>query len=148
MKISTKGRYGLRAMVDIAINSAGDQVSLSSIAERQDVSENYLEHVFSILRRSGLVKSIKGSQGGYMLADSPSKITVGDILRTLEGDLSVVDNPDEEGTSNHGIEKILASSVWEKINKSINDVIDSITLEDLADQYRKLNDSMSFMYYI
>jgi Rrf2 family protein len=89
MKLSTKGRYGLRAMVDLAVHSSGEHVALYSIAERQNISENYLEQVFSILRKAGLVKSVKGAQGGYTLADKPSNISIGAILRVLEGDLSV-----------------------------------------------------------
>ena len=91
MRISTKGRYGLRAMMDLAAYSNGGHVSLSSIAKRQMISTNYLEQVFSVLRNAGLVKSIKGAQGGYVLAKKPSEIRIGTILRVLEGYLSVVD---------------------------------------------------------
>lgn len=84
MKISTKGRYGLRAMLDLALNSLGDHVALSNIAERQDISVSYLEQMFSVLRKAGLLKSVKGAQGGYVLADRPSQIKVGTILRALE----------------------------------------------------------------
>ena len=95
MKVSTKGRYGLRAMIDLALYSQNDQVPLVSIAERQDISKSYLEQVFSTLRKAGLVTSIKGAQGGYVLASDPEDITVGMILRALEGDLSVVPYEDE-----------------------------------------------------
>lgn len=90
MKISTKGRYGLIAMVDIAINETSENVTIKSISERQGISEGYLEQIFSSLRKAGLVKSIKGSQGGYILGNSISNITIGDILRTLEGSLKVI----------------------------------------------------------
>ncbi|MGI6778403.1 MAG: RrF2 family transcriptional regulator [Acetivibrionales bacterium] len=148
MKISTKGRYGLRALFDLAISSGGEHISLNSIAQRQDVSESYLEHVFSTLRKAGIIKSVKGAQGGYMLSYSPSNITVGDILRVLEGSLNIVEvNPDEK-TSSQSIEYCVAGSVWEKINDSIASVVDSITLEDLVNEYRRLNDYSSLMYYI
>lgn len=149
MKLSTKGRYGLRAMVDLAVNSSEDHVSLCSIAERQNVSENYLEQVFSILRKAGLVKSIKGAQGGYVLSDSPSNLKVGTILRALEGDLSVVDENDEENTaSTKSIQYCIKVKVWDRMNESLNQVIDSLTLEDLADEYRRINDENIVMFYI
>jgi Rrf2 family transcriptional regulator, cysteine metabolism repressor len=148
MKISTKGRYGLRAMLDIAVNSAGDHVALNSIAERQNISENYLEQVFSILRKAGLVKSVKGAQGGYVLANSPSNTTVGEILRTLEGNLTVYDDDGSVKNGEKTIESLLITNVWEKINESINIVVDAITLEDIVNEYRKLNGNQSLMFYI
>lgn len=147
MKISTKGRYGLKAMLDIAINSEGDKVTLKSIAERQNISEGYLEQVFSSLRKGGLVKSIKGAQGGYMLSKSVSSITVGDILRVLEGDLSIVDDGEGEGSQDH-IEYCIRSNVWRRINQSINNTVDSITLEYLVIDYRKNRENDAFAYYI
>jgi Rrf2 family protein len=147
MKLSTKGRYGLRAMVDLAINSSGDHVSLCSIAERQNISENYLEQVFSILRKANLVKSVKGAQGGYTLSYSPSNIKVGTILRALEGNLSVVDDA-EDSSSQNSIQNCIRINVWNKINESINRVVDSLTLEDLVDEYKKLNGENALMFYI
>lgn len=148
MKISTKGRYGLRAMVDLAVNSQGSHVSLNSIAERQEVSENYLEQVFSTLRKAGLVRSIKGAQGGYILAADPSEITVGRVLRALEGSLSVVDETEGQDGTEQGIQACIRKHVWDRINKCINETVDSITLEDLADEYRKLTGQTPVMYYI
>lgn len=143
MKISTKGRYGLRAILDLALNSNGEYVSLISIAERQEISKNYLEQVFSALRKSGLIKSVKGSQGGYLLGDSTSKIKVGDILRVLEGDLSVV--KDEENQNNK-IEICIKNNVWDRIDEKVNDVVDNLSLGDLIDEYKKGDDAL--MYYI
>ena len=148
MKISTKGRYGLRAMVDLAINSSGEHVALNCIAERQNVSDNYLEQVFSTLRKAGLVKSIKGAQGGYVLSRNPSSISVGEILRILEGDLSVVDESEIENLPFQSIEYCLKASVWDKINERINTVIDSLTLEDMINEYKKNGGSSSYMYHI
>jgi len=147
MKMSTKGRYGLRAMLDLALNSGGDHVALNTIAERQNISSNYLEQVFSILRKAGLVNSVKGAQGGYVLADSANRITVGQILRALEGDLAVAgDNSDNESTNS--VEYCLKKQVWEKINESINEVVDAITLEDLIIDYKKMQGHLSLMFYI
>jgi Rrf2 family protein len=148
MKISTKGRYGLRAMVDLAVHSVTGHVPLNSIAERQNLSEGYLEQVFSSLRKAGLVKSVKGPQGGYSLADNASNITVGDVLRVLEGDLSVVEGLDEDQNIENVVEYCIINEVWKKMNESINEVVDSITLEDLVVAYRKLNNNMGLMYYI
>ena len=144
MKISTKGRYGLRAMLDLAIHS-GSHVSIGAIAERQDVSANYLEQVFALLRKGGLVNSIKGAQGGYVLADKPSNITVGKILRVLEGDLAIVVDDNNTAMTNNQMEYCLKNAVWEKMNASINQLADSITLEDLMNQYNQLNSNLSLM---
>lgn len=142
MKISTKGRYGLRAVMDLCINSNGDYVSLISIAERQDISKNYLEQVFSALRKSGIVKSVKGSQGGYLLNGKTSEVTIGNILRALEGDLSVV----KEEQSKSKIEMCIKMNLWDKIDQKLYQIIDNMTLEDLINEYNKGADSM--MYYI
>ena len=147
MKISTKGRYGLRALVDMAIYSGNVSVSLGSIAERQNISIKYLEQVFSQLRKADIVKSIKGSQGGYAIADKPENITVGTILRALEGELSITDEEEEEdklGSIPYSIKKLL----WDKLNVNINNIVDSITLEELAEDYKKTNSADMSMYYI
>jgi len=148
LKISTKGRYGIRAMLDLTIHSSAEKVALSSIAERQNISVNYLEQVFSILRKAGLVKSIKGAQGGYMLGHHPASITVGEVLRALEGDLLIVgeDNPAQSGSNS--FEYCLRITVWNKIEESINSIVDSLTLEDLAAEYSKLNEHMAYMFHI
>lgn len=148
MKISTKGRYGLRSMVDIALNSTGDFIPLKLIAERQNISENYLEQVFSTLRKTDLVKSIRGSQGGYSLSREASKITVGEVLRALEGELSITGDDSNTSTFEKSVEDCINIAVWQEVNKSINKVVDSITLEDLVDQYKKMNGEFNFDYII
>ncbi|HEX9058551.1 MAG TPA: Rrf2 family transcriptional regulator [Clostridia bacterium] len=150
MKISTKGRYGLRAIIDLAINSSGDHVALYSIAERQGISENYLEQMFSTLRKAGLVKSVKGAQGGYILSGKPSEIKLGTVLRALEGDLSVVDEDSETADKNetYSIQHCLREFLWDKINESINKVVDSITIEDLINEYKKKTETVPLMFYI
>lgn len=147
MKISTKGRYGLRAMIDLAVHSNGTHVPLFNIAERQGISAIYLEQVFATLRKAGLVKSIKGAQGGYLLADEPEKINVGVILRTLEGDLSVVDEQDIK-SSKSLVSECIKSEVWDKIDDSISKLVDNIMLQDLVKEYRLLNEKKNPMYYI
>ena len=149
MKISTKGRYGLRAMVDIAVHSTGDFISLKIIAERQDISENYLEQVFSTLRKAGIVKSVKGAQGGYILVDKPENITIGRILRVLEGDISIIDeDTGVKSTYGSSISRLIKQHVWDRMTDDINNIADSMTLGDLADDYRKKNGMAAAMYYI
>lgn len=148
MRISTKGRYGLRAMVDLAVYSAGDHISLKSIAERQNISEGYLEQVFSTLRKARLINSIKGAQGGYTLADSAANITVGSVLRALEGSLSVIDEKGLEEKTNDRIEDCIREKVWSIINASIDSVVDNITLEDLTVEYKKMVSNSVYMFYI
>ncbi len=148
MKLSTKGRYGLRAMLDLAIHSVEGHVALNSIAARQEISVNYLEQVFSVLRKAGLVKSVKGAQGGYTLGVKTTNLTVGNILRVLEGDLSIIDKKAEETDKNNTVEYCIRANVWDKLNDSINSVVDSITLEDLVHDYKELNENLSLMFYI
>ncbi len=148
MKISTKGRYGLRAMVDLAVYSNGDHVALGAIAERQNISMNYLEQVFASLRKAGLVKSVKGAQGGYVLAQTPDSVKVGAILRVLEGQLSVIDSSEGQNLDEKSIQYCLKQQVWDKIDNCINTLVDSVTLEDLANDYKRLNGLETIMYYI
>ncbi|NLK21598.1 MAG: Rrf2 family transcriptional regulator [Epulopiscium sp.] len=149
MKLSTKGRYGLKAMLDLAVHSQDRHIALRHIAERQEISDHYLEQLIAVLRKSGLVKSIRGAQGGYSLAMPPRQITVGDILRALEGSLAPVDCV-SEGINAECTEWdcCVTRLVWKKIRDKINEVVDSITLEDLLRDYEKLNVDREYMYYI
>ncbi len=148
MNISTKGRYGLRAMVDIAVHSFGEYIPLKIIAERQAISENYLEQVFSILRKAKLVKSARGSQGGYTLSKEASKITVGEVLRILEGDLNITG--DDDGALGHDktIKVCINTLVWQEVNEQINKVMDSVTLQDLVEKYKSLNSEYTLDFII
>ena len=148
MKVSTKGRYGLRALVDLTINSEVSHVSLISIAERQNISSNYLEQVFAALRKAGIVKSIKGSQGGYILADKPANITVAQIIKVLEGDFNIADETIYEDGEQDNIQLAVQSLVWDRVNKEMTEIFNSVTLEQLANEYRKLNADTRTMYYI
>jgi Rrf2 family protein len=147
MKLSTRGRYGLQAMIDMAIHSNGESIALYSIANRQDISTKYLEQMFTLLRKAELVRSIKGSQGGYTLAAKPSEITVGAILRALEGDIRIIDDSTNQSVNN-SIPNLLKDAVWDKIDAAINQIVDTITLEDLVNDYKKRNIENTIMYYI
>lgn len=151
MKLSTKGRYGARAMLDLALhyNENAGPVSLNSIAARQDISEEYLEQIFSTLRKSGIVESVRGAQGGYRLGRDAAQITVGEILRALEGSLAPVDCVTEGKASGCvRLEECVMRDVWEQMRDSLNKTVDSITLEDLVRKYRIKNNDTEFMYYI
>lgn len=138
MKLSTKGRYGLRAMFDIAINLKKDPIPLKKVAERQGISEYYLEQLISQLKKSGLVDSVRGAQGGYILAKKPSEITVGDILRALEGPIGLVDCILEEDSIECTRENACVTRiVWKKIRDSVIETVDSITLQDMCDEVKK-----------
>lgn len=149
MKLSTKGRYGLRCMLDLAMNSNGEHVALYNIAERQGLSVLYLEQVFSTLRKAGLVKSVKGAGGGYSLADTPANITVGAILRVLEGNISIVNSlSQEDSDQQNALERCIRTTLWARIDDTISEIIDAVTLEDLAEESRQLEAKDQFMFYI
>ncbi|MGL5314196.1 MAG: RrF2 family transcriptional regulator [Peptostreptococcaceae bacterium] len=136
MKLSTKGRYGLKAMFELSVTQHTGPVPLKYIAKRQNISDQYLEQIFSALKKSGLVTSVRGAQGGYLLAKEPKDITVGDILTVLEGPVSLSDCLlDEDICENSGI--CVTKVVWEKIKKGIEEVIHSITLQDMINDYDK-----------
>jgi len=133
MKLSTKGRYGVKAMVDLAINYGKEPVSIKSISERQKISEYYLEQLFSSLRKSGLIKSVRGANGGYILDKEPKDITVYEVLEVLEGPIEI-SNCLEDGSCNN-IDCCATRIVWKKIKESIDSVTTSITLQDIVDDY-------------
>ena len=135
MKISTKGRYALRLMMDLAENNNGSPISLKDVAKRQDISDKYLEQIISILNKAGYVRSVRGAQGGYMLKMEPQNYTVGMILRQTEGSLAPVD--DEIVCDRQ--QQCVTSIVYKKINDAISGVVDNITLQDLVDWQNEKN---------
>ena len=136
MKLSTKGRYGLKAMFELSVTQHTGPVPLKYIAKRQNISDQYLEQIFSALKKAGLIKSVRGAQGGYLLVKEPKDITVGDILIVLEGPVSISDCVvDEDICENSGI--CVTKIVWERLKKGIEDVINSITLQNMIDDYNK-----------
>ena len=146
MKISTKGRYGLRALVDLAISSKGHIITIKEIASRQNISETYLEQIFSVLKKSEILKSTQGSNGGYFLSKPTSQINVKDVLFQLEGDLSIIENNDS--SLNKYMESFLKMYVWDIIDKSIDDTISNLTLEDLIIRFQKDRNDINLIYYI
>lgn len=130
MKISTKGRYALRVMIDIAENGNGESVSVKDIAERQNISKKYLEQIMTMLSKSGMVKTTRGNVGGYKLTKKPSEYVVGDILRATEGDLAPLDCLTEGGTCVRK-DSCQTHKFWFGLDKVINDYVDGKTLQDL-----------------
>ena len=137
MKISTKGKYGLRAMIDLAQYSEQEAVSISSIAQRQKISESYLEQLVAKLTKAGLVVSIRGAAGGYRLARPASGISVGDVLRALEGDVRAVICTAQTEEGCEGEELCVTKYVWQRINESIEKTVDEMMLDQLVAESRK-----------
>ncbi|MCD7796430.1 MAG: Rrf2 family transcriptional regulator [Clostridiales bacterium] len=147
MKISTKGRYALRLMLDLAERRQDGFIALKDIAERQGISKKYLEQIVPLLNKSGALRTTRGYQGGYMLAKAPSRYTVGDILRITEGSLapvSCLDDDDEVNMCDRA-EDCMTLPVWSGLYKVIEEYLDSITLQDIID---KNNSVQSDEYYI
>ena len=142
MIISSKGKYGLVALMDICLYSGSEAVTLKSVSKRQNISERYLEQIFSILRKGGIITSKKGAQGGYFLARTAADITVGEILNILEGDSKIV-SPSEE---RNDIECFMQKNIWNNINRQIEEYFDSVTLEALVKDY--IEGKIAIMYYI
>ena len=138
MKLSTKGRYGLRALIDLALYSENETVSIQSIARRQNISDSYLEQLMRKLRSAGLIVSVRGAQGGYKLARPANEISVGDVLRALEGSLEAVTCG--EDNSCQGADLCVTKFVWERINSSIRDTVDSIKLSQLVEESRLMRE--------
>lgn len=137
MKISTKGRYALRMLVDLAEHENCGFVALKDIAERQNISKKYLEQIIPILGKSNILKTIRGSQGGYMLSRSPDKYTVGEILRLTEGSLAPVDCLNQEPNECERSAECATLPVWQGLYRVINDYLDSITLQDILDKQKE-----------
>lgn len=139
MKISTKGRYGLTIMIELARKYGEGPTSLKSIAQTNELSEHYLEQLIAPLRNAGLVKSIRGAYGGYILSEHPSKITSGDVIRVLEGPISPVEGIEDEEPAKR--------ELWMRIRDAVKEVLDNTTLEDLA-SHTDDGQSDSYMFYI
>ena len=139
MKISTKGRYALRLMMDLAENNSGSPISLKYVAKRQDISDKYLEQIISILNKAGYVRSVRGAQGGYMLKMEPQNYTVGMILRQTEGSLAPVACIEDDEIVCDRQQQCVTSIVYKKINDAISGVVDNITLQDLVDWQNEKN---------
>ena len=147
MKLSKKSRYGLRALIDLAVNSRTELVSLGSIAQRNDISAQYLEHVFSALRKAHIVKSMKGSQGGYFLERDPKEITVAQIVEALEGTYDLEDEVDRNSVE-RGDQEAIQHLIIDRINDCVQEILEDVTLKYLVDAYEGYQDSVEGMYYI
>ncbi len=144
MKISTKGRYAVRVMLDLALNSTGECIKLKDIAARQDISEKYLEQIIAVLNRAGYVKSVRGAQGGYRLAKPPEEYTVGMILRVTEGSLAPVACLEEGAEACERCDVCETLEVWKKLAEAIDAVVDGVTVADLMDQRRKRCEALDY----
>lgn len=134
MKISTKGRYALRMMLDLAMHKENGYVVLKDIAERQNISKKYLEQIVPLLNKSGLLRTNRGYQGGYMLSKNPSEYTVGEILRVTEGDLCPVACLKYDPIECERVADCMTIGVWKGLYKAITDYLDNITLQDIIDE--------------
>lgn len=143
MKISTKGRYALKLMLDLALYNTGEPIRIKDIARRQEISEKYLEQIISILNKAGYVRSVRGAQGGYLLKRNPKDYTVGDILRLTEGDLAPVSCVGENSMECGRKMICVTVRIWERINDAINGVVDNITLADLVEWQTQMVDQYS-----
>lgn len=144
MKISTKGRYGLRALIDLAQYSEIEPASINSIAMRQGISERYLEQLMTLMKKAGLIKSIRGAGGGYVLAKDMGEISVGDVLRALEGNLQPVEcaafSREDSCEASGGC---VTKYVWQRINESINKTVDEISLKQLVEDSKNVKTTHS-----
>lgn len=138
MKISTKGRYALRFMLDLAENQKDGYVALKDVAQRQNISKKYLEQIVPLLNRSGVLRTSRGFQGGYMLAKLPEKYTVGDVLRITEGSLAPVACLETEENLCEKSDSCMTLAVWTGLYKVITDYLDNITLQDILDKNNQL----------
>lgn len=137
MKISTKGRYAVRVMLDLALNDTGEFIKVREIAKRQELSEKYLEQIIAMLNKAGFVRSTRGAQGGYRIASDPANYTVGMILRLTEGSLSPVACLDGPVNDCGRCETCETLTVWKQLDDAINQVVDGITIADLVKQHNE-----------
>ncbi|MDR3199786.1 MAG: Rrf2 family transcriptional regulator [Planctomycetaceae bacterium] len=145
MKISTKGRYALRMMLDLAEHRNDGFIALKDIAKRQNISKKYLEQIVALLNRTDVLLTNRGAQGGYRLAQSPDKYTVGNILRITEGNISPVADWDSEQHRHENPTTAMASEVWRGLEKVITEYLDAMTLQDIID---KFGGSARYEYHI
>jgi Rrf2 family protein len=146
MKISTKGRYAIRLMLDIAQHSNGENVSIKDVSKRQGISLKYLEQIVNMLSKAGYLRSQRGSQGGYRLVKSPSEYTVGDILRVTEGDMAPVACLEGEVNQCERAKECPTIAFWEGLYKTINDYMDGTTIADLMKRVK--DDDKDYCYFI
>lgn len=140
MKISTKGRYAIRLLLDLAEHNTGTPVRVKEIAARQSISEKYLEQIIRMLNKAGYVQSIRGAQGGYLLKKEPNAYSIGEILRLTEGSIAPVWCVEEQESVCERKQNCVSVILWKKINHAINDVVDNTTLQDLIDWQKEMEE--------
>ncbi|MEJ5376574.1 MAG: Rrf2 family transcriptional regulator [bacterium] len=140
MKLSTKGRYGVRAVFDMAYYGKGRPAQIRTIAERQEIPIRYLEQILNRLRRAGLVRTIRGPKGGYFLGKNPDQITVADVVRATDGPLNLVRCKEarRKDLQCHRAPKCVVRQVWEEASKRLNDYLDSVTIGNLCSEAEKM----------
>ena len=138
MKLSTKGRYGVKAMFELALHYGEEPVTIKVISQNQNISEFYLEQLFGSLRKSGLIKSVRGAQGGYVLSKDPKEISVADILNVLEGPIEISECVTDDETACTNKDYCATRLLWVKISDSVNQVINSISLQDMINDYNDI----------
>lgn len=149
MKISTKGKYGLEALLDLTLHSDGTQMNIKTIAERQGISEKYLEQIFGTLKKQGIIRSRRGAQGGYYLADTPDNITVRQVLTALEGPLSPVSCVSDGRHANcERYDFCVTRRFWQGMADELNQVTEAVTLSDLAKCHDEMTLQNNFDYSI
>ncbi len=136
MVFSTKGRYALRLMVDLTLHNSGEYIALKDVSQRQNISVKYLEQIVPLLSKAGMLKSVRGPQGGYKLSKSPREYTAGDILRITEGSLSPVPCLENGADGCERRNECTTIDFWSGLYKAVTDYVDSVTLEDLAEKYK------------
>lgn len=144
MKISTKGRYAVRVMLDLALHDSGECIKVKDIASRQGISNKYLEQIIAILNKAGYVKSVRGAQGGYRIAKDPKEYTVGMILRLTEGSMAPVACLEENADECERCDTCETLEVWKELYDAINNVIDNVTLEDLIERHQKRLENLDY----
>lgn len=144
MKISTKGRYAVRVMLDLAMHNTGECIKVKEIAGRQGISEKYLEQIIAVLNKAGYVKSVRGAQGGYRLAKNPEDYTVGMILRLTEGSMAPVSCLEEGADICERCDTCETLQVWKDIYDAVNGVIDGVTLADLLERRQKRLENLDY----
>lgn len=146
MNLSSRSRYGIRALIDLAINARESCIQLGDIAARNDISVKYLEQIFMSLRKGGMIRSIKGPQGGYLLAKAPEDILLSEVIRLLDGDYLL--EKEESGNGENLASKVIQEKMIEPMNHWMSEFLESLTLQKLVDAYEQELASSQDMYYI
>ncbi len=139
MKISTKGRYALRVMLDLAVHNTGEYIPLKEVSKRQSITVKYLEQIIPHLKKAGYLKSTRGNSGGYRLAKEPREYVIGDILRTMEGNLAPISCLEDERNLCEMSNSCPTLKFWKGLEQTISNYVDSVTLQDLLDQHQELS---------